>query len=270
MGTVYSFLKNRALTLLPEPLLRPLKALHYRRVLRSFTDAEEPDLKVVRQLVQSGTTAVDIGANIGIYTKALSEPVGPQGTVISVEPVPQTFEVLSQNVRSLLMTNVSCVNAAISGTDGHALMELASYDTGGLNFYQARVVANYHPLVVHPKNQFRVRTTKLDTLLRGLGRICFVKCDVEGHELACLSGAEDLLASRSPAWLVDVSGDPDEEGSNAKRVFQVFDDRGYSPWWFDKRKLRRRRQGDRSPNYFFLTPDHVTTLVMTAPHLTES
>ena len=269
MTTIYSFLKRRALNHLPESILAPIRQWHHERVLRSFNDAGEPDLRVVRALVQCGTTAVDLGANIGIYTKTLSELVGPQGTVISVEPVPQTFEVLSQNVRSLLMTNVSCVNAAISGTDGHALMELPSYDTGGLNFYQARVVANYHPLVVHLKNQFRVRTTKLDTLLRGLERICFVKCDVEGHELACLSGAEGILASHGPAWLVEVSGDPDEEGSNAKRVFQVFDDRGYSPWWFDKRKLRRRRQGDRSTNYFFLTSDHVTALVMKAPHLTD-
>lgn len=29
-------------------------------------------------------------------------------------------------------------------------------------------------------------------------------------------------------------------------------------------------QGDRSTNYFFLTPDHVTTLVMKASHLSEN
>lgn len=270
MTTIYSFLKRRALNHLPESILAPIRQWHYARVLRSINDAEEPDLKVVRALVQWGSTAVDLGANIGIYTKTLSELVGPKGTVISVEPVPMTFEVLSQNVRSLLMTNVSCVNAAISGTDGHALMELPSYDTGGLNFYEARVVAEDDPLVVDPKNHFRVRTAKLDTLLRGLERICFVKCDVEGYELACLSGAEEILASHGPAWLVEVSGDPDEEGSNAKLVFQVFDDRGYTPWWFDKTKLRRRRQGDRSTNYFFLTPAHVTSLVAKAPNLTEN
>ena len=138
LTTLYSFLKRWALNHLPESVLARIRRWHYGRILRSFNDAEEPDLKVVGALAQCGTTAVDLGANIGIYTKALSELVGPQGTVISVEPVPQTFEVLSKNVRSLLMTNVSCVNAAISGTDGHALMELPSYDTGGLNFYQAR------------------------------------------------------------------------------------------------------------------------------------
>lgn len=88
MTGLYSLLKHLALTLLPEEAHRPLRRWHYRRVLRSSTDADEPDLKVVRELVEPGITAVDLGANIGIYTKALSDLVGPSGKVISVEPIP--------------------------------------------------------------------------------------------------------------------------------------------------------------------------------------
>jgi len=269
MNTIYAFLKRCALAFLPESALRPLRQWHYGRVLRSFSDADEPDLRVVRGLVQPGTTAVDLGANIGIYTMVLSELVGPTGSVISVEPVPQTFDVLSRNVRSLAKTNVACVNAAVSDADGHLMMELPNYETGGTNFYQARVVATTEPRVQGAKSHVRVRAAKLDTLVAGARAIGFVKCDVEGHELACLRGAEMVLDSHSPAWLVEVSGDPDELDTSAMKLFQLLGDRSYSPWWFDSHRLIERRSGDHSTNYFFLKEIHLQTLRTSAPHLFE-
>jgi FkbM family methyltransferase len=260
MGSAYTFVKNRALTILPEVILRPLRAWHYRRVLRSFTDADEPDLRVVRELVQRGTTAIDLGANIGIYTKVLSDLVGPTGIVISVEPVPQTYAILSRNVKSLAMTNVACVNAAISDTDGKLVMMLPEYDTGGTNFYQARVVATRNQIPADSKRYIQVRAVRLDTLTAGAAAVSFVKCDVEGHEMACLSGAEMILTSHRPAWLIEVSGDPDAEGTSAKKLFELFAGHSYVPYWFDRHKLIERQPGDRSINYFFLKPEHLARL----------
>lgn len=264
---IYSFLKRRALNLLPDSILQPLRIWHQRRVLSSFADADEPDLAVVRKLVQRGTVAVDLGANYGVYTKVLSDLVGPTGTVISVEPVKQTFDALSRNIRSLRMSNVSCVNVAISDRDGDVLMELPDYDTGGTNFYQATVVDAADKRSVDSKRQVRVPAQTLDTLVAGRGVVGFVKCDVEGHELACLSGAEVVLSSHSPAWLVEVSGDPDESGTKAKEVFRIFQDLSYVSWWFDGNRLVKRRPGDRSTNYFFLKERQIARLRDTAPQL---
>jgi FkbM family methyltransferase len=236
-------------------------------VLRSFTDADEPDLAVVRELVQPGTIAVDLGANIGMYTKVLSDLVGPAGTVISVEPVPQTFDVLSRNIRSLGMGNVSCVNVAISDSDGGVVMELPNYDTGGTNFYQATVVATADQRVVDSRQHVLVPALRLDTLVAGKGIVDFVKCDVEGHELACLSGAKMVLNSHCPAWLVEVWGDPDESGTKAMQVFRIFEGLSYVSWWFDGHRLVKKRPGDRSTNYFFLKEAHIAKLRDKAPQL---
>jgi FkbM family methyltransferase len=238
-------------------------------VLLSFRDAEEPDLIVVRELVQPGTIAVDLGANIGTYTKVLSDLVGPAGTVISVEPVPQTFEVLSRIVQSLGMCNVSCINAAISDSDGEVVMELPNYDTGGINFYQAKVVASSEKRVVGSRRQVVVPALRLDTLVGETGIVGFVKCDVEGHELACLSGAEMVLNSHSPAWLVEVWGDPDEPGTKAMQLFGIFEGLSYVPWWFDGHRLVNRQPGERSTNYFFLKDAHSAMLRDKAPQLFE-
>ena len=267
VNTVYSFLKSRALRLLPESVLQPLRVWHHRRVLGSFSDAEEPDLIVVRHVVQRGTIAVDLGANFGMYTKVLSDLVGPTGKVISVEPVPQTFAALTRNVRSLGMTNVSCVNVAVSDSDGEVLMELPNYDTGGINFYQATVVASGKGAIVDSEKQVRVPARKLDTLIAGLGVVGFVKCDVEAHELACVSGAKNVLNSHGAAWLVELSSDPDEAGSDGMQVFKIFEDLSYQSWWFDGQRLKKRTRGDRSTNYFFLREPHLAKLRATAPEL---
>jgi FkbM family methyltransferase len=260
---LYSTLKDCAVSFLPEPLLRPLRASHYRRILRSFTDAEEPDLVVVRHLVESGTLAVDIGANMGIYTKVLSELVGLNGRVISVEPVRQTFEVLSQNVRALGLANVTCLNVAISDTDGDLTMELPDYPSGGINFYQARVVSQ----VTDNSRKLRISAAKLDTLMRNEGPIGFVKCDVDGHELAVITGAKGVLDARSAAWLVEVAGNPDDRDTAAWEVFRRFEDQGYAGWWFNGTLLLPRRRGDSSTNYFFLRSDHIDMVRRTAPTL---
>jgi FkbM family methyltransferase len=236
-------------------------------VLSSFSDADEPDLVVVRELVQRGTIAVDLGANFGMYTKVLSDLVGPAGTVISVEPVQQTFDALSRNIRSLGVSNVSCVNVAISDRDGDVVMELPNYDTGGINFYQATVVATADKKIADSSKHVRVPALRLDTLVAGKGKVGFVKCDVEGHELACLSGAQMVLNSHCPAWLVEVWGDPDESGTGAMQVFGIFQGLSYVSWWFDGHKLVKRRAGDRSTNYFFLKEAHIAQLRATAPQL---
>jgi FkbM family methyltransferase len=232
-------------------------------------DADEPDVAVVRELVQRGATAVDLGANIGVYTKVLSDLVGPAGAVISVEPVPQTFAVLSRLIRSLGMENVSCVNVAISDSAGEVVMELPNYESGGINFYQANVVAGGGKKVVDSSHQVRVPSLTLDALVAGKGTVGFVKCDVEGHELACLSGAEMVLNSHCPAWLIEVWGDPDEAGSRAMQTFRIFEGLSYVSWWFDGHHLVTRLPGDRSTNYFFLKEEHVAGLRARAPQFFE-
>jgi FkbM family methyltransferase len=260
LASFYSFLKNRALSYIPEPLLWPLKAWHYGRVLRGFDESDELDLTIVRKLVEPDSTVVDLGANIGIYTKILSELVGPEGCVISVEPVPQTFALLSRNVRSLGLGNVTCVNAAVSNVDGMVLMELPERDSGGTNFYRAKVSSRSDGATREAGQSVRVPARTLDTIVRGGRTVGFVKCDVEGHELACLTGAKQVLEAHRPAWLVELSDNPDDSNSTAWETLRLFGALSYSPWWFDGKRLMPRRPGDQSVNYFFLRPEHVAKL----------
>jgi FkbM family methyltransferase len=250
-------LKSLALTALPEGLLRVIKLRHYAHTVRAAPVDYEPDLRVVRALVQAGEQVVDIGANIGIYTKHLSQFVGPAGHLYSFEPVPLTFDILRSNVKRLQLHNVDLFQIALSDTDGESSMEIPEYPTGGEDYYMARIVdGSSSPALRTVPIQLRT----LDSVLPPSSAISFIKCDVEGHELRCLRGSIETIRSSRPAWLVEVSGNPDAPGSNAEQTLGLLRDFGYAVYLFDGTRLRARETGDHSVNYFFLTPPHLERL----------
>ena len=102
MHQVKRLLKRTAWKILPQSTIQLIKKRHYLRLLRSPLLEKEPELRVVRHLVKPGDTIIDIGANVGVYTKILSELVGPEGHVYSIEPFPSTFEILCFNLRKLV------------------------------------------------------------------------------------------------------------------------------------------------------------------------
>lgn len=248
--------KKLAAAILPPPLLRWVKRSHYLRVVRDFDPREEPDLEVVSHLVRQGDRVVDVGANIGIYTRFLSGWVGAEGHVFSIEPIPETFGYLSHSARQLGLSNVECWNWATSDHEGVATMQVPRQEAGR-NFYMARIVDTPS---TSDGSGIQVPLRTLDHALSGHGPIAFVKCDVEGHELSCVRGAREILRGDAPAWLVEVSDDPDRVDARGHALFALFSESGYRPYWYDGKRLRGREAGDTSVNYFFLQPKHLERL----------
>lgn len=81
---------------LPPLWQQELKRIHFRREIRRHTFAStEPEFRLLDSMISAGDWVMDIGANVGHYTKRLSDLVGPRGRVIAVEPVPDTFALLA-------------------------------------------------------------------------------------------------------------------------------------------------------------------------------
>ena len=181
------------------------------------------------------------------------------GRVYSVEPIPLSFEILRSNVQRWGLKNVELINCAISDINGHVTMEVPLYESGGENFYGAHIVTKE---VRHlPLRKVVVPSATIDSLFSELDSVIyFIKCDVEGHELSCIRGAIQTIGNFKPAWLIEISGDPDDENSPAHGTFDVLLGNGYEAYWFDGTTLRVRRSTERSVNYFFLTDEHLRVL----------
>lgn len=254
-------LKRMALRFLPRRILEVAKRRHYLRALKKFNETDEKDLSVVKRLVRSGDYVIDAGANIGWYTKIFSELVGDKGRVFSFEPVPPTYSLLCHAIDALALQNVSSFQIGISDTDAVVEMEVPLYTGGGENFYMARIVENHATSSPDAMSVFSVRVGALDSLLADfLGRIAFIKCDVEGHEWPAVEGARNIIGLSHPALLIEVSSDPDSDGSDAKKIFDLLRREGYEVYWYDGSQLRKRELKQVSVNYFFLMPEHLVRL----------
>lgn len=188
---------KRVASVLPAGVQQELHRLHHRweQSRRRFT-SEEPEFAVLHEVIEPGTWALDVGANVGRYTLRLSEVVGPQGRVIAFEPVPATFELLAANARRAPHPNVTLVAAAASDRTAEAGICVPSWDDGRPNFYMAKLRET--------GGDFSVLTVPIDAL--GIGaRVGFAKIDAEGHELGVLAGMRRLVERDRPLLLVEES-----------------------------------------------------------------
>jgi FkbM family methyltransferase len=168
------------------------------RVNRFFTT--EPEYALLPTLLSPGDCVIDVGANIGLYTKRFAELVGKQGRVIAFEPVPETFALLTGNMQRIGCSNVTLINGALSDETTFTGMSMPTFDTGLKNFYQARLVHDTDGQT----EEFQVMTLRLDAL-NIPNRVALVKIDVEGHEALVLRGMADLLHQDHPTLIVETS-----------------------------------------------------------------
>jgi FkbM family methyltransferase len=173
--------------------------------------APEPDAVACKRYIAPGANVLDIGANIGSFTRVFSEYVGASGTVHAVEPVRETFGYLLNNVEKLGLKNVFVYNAAASDRCGFSRITIPSWEGGGRNFYEASV---------SDSGEFPARLLTLDLLFYDL-KPSFIKCDVEDHDVQVVLGAQRIIKDFAPAWLLEVA--------HPETVMPLMQSYGYRP-----------------------------------------
>ncbi|MFI3316606.1 MAG: FkbM family methyltransferase [Rikenellaceae bacterium] len=158
------------------------------------------------ELVRSGDVVIDIGANLGYYTRTLSRIVGSQGKVYAVEPVPPIFEVLNSNTRRC--HNVELMNVALGEQNTTITMandSVASqgYFGTGQNFVQQADSDN--------AIEFTAIMQRGSELFMPLQRLDLIKCDIEGYETVVLREMLPIIERLRPIVLLETGGDNREE-----------------------------------------------------------
>lgn len=171
--------------------------LRFRMRNPSYHRANLPEYDRLAEWVKPGDWAVDVGANIGVYTSRLAELVGPTGRVIAVEPVPETFRILADVVSDQGLDQVTLLNAAVGEETRLVGMDVPR--AAGFDGY-------YLAAVAPPSAGLNVLCLSLDALNLP-HRVAFVKVDAEGHELPVLRGMSELLRRDGPTLLVEVGSD---------------------------------------------------------------
>jgi len=211
---------------------------------------EATEIRFMQTLPLTGRTVIDIGANKGVYCYWLSKAVGPNGRVIAFEPQPELESHLLCVIDSFALSNVELVQGALSAQGGDAQLYRRAVGAGDASFE-----------AMPGGKGISVCCTTLDdyAAASGLEDVAFIKCDVEGHELEVMRGAEQSLKRWSPVLQVECHHREAAQGD----LFAFLSGLGYTGFFihagrrvpceeFDRHACRKTTTDHR--NYLFVPP----------------
>lgn len=214
----------------------------------SHGDFELHETRLMAKVVSRGWTVVDAGANFGWHAVHLAKLVGREGKVIAFEPIPQSFQELTENRQLNGCENLEIANLALGNVESTVTFYLPSIHLGGGAASQF--------LDIGEKIQVPMR--RLDDFLeqRGIMRVDFVKADIEGGELNLLRGAERLFERCRPAILIEIVDIHCRRfGHTPQDVVQFFQRRAYQGSYIDRSGELVPFDEERPPNgNFYFRP----------------
>lgn len=158
--------------------------------------------RALRRLLRPGDTAYDIGANLGYHSAVMAQTVGPTGHVVAFEPVPETFARLALCGELNSYSQLIPFQMAVGSTSGTVELRLELHDSGHASMYPTPWGASGSPpgLVKAP-------IFPLDEIMstHKLSAPRLMKIDVEGHEMAVLSGATRILEQHRPTLVFELN-----------------------------------------------------------------
>jgi FkbM family methyltransferase len=192
-------------------LLMP-PSLFYRRRIAEEIRSGEPELAVLARLAPRGGTAVDIGANRGVFAFALADLAD---RVVAFEPNPD----YAFFARWMLRGRAEVHELALSDTSGRRPFYVPISDHGSI-LHLAGSLKRTHSQFRRIKT-FEVEVRTLDDF--GLMDVRFLKADVEGSEREVLDGSRATIDRDRPVILLELlSGTHEDPYAYTAAICQSF------------------------------------------------
>jgi len=151
------------------------------------------------QLPLAGGVIADVGANVGRLSELFWREAGPDGRVISIEPLRSNARAIERRIAELGATSWSVQACAVSDRD--AEIELVARAAPELDTEFAPGAANSVVAGAHAEGtRVRVPCRRLASLVPDA---TVVKIDIEGHEYVVLDDALGSLA-HVQAWALEL------------------------------------------------------------------
>jgi FkbM family methyltransferase len=209
--------------MIPVKRLRYLwRAWHYRRRVN------REEIAFLAGRVRPGDTVVDVGAHKGGFLYWLRHHVTESGRVYAFEPQPSLAQYLKEVVALQHWDNVTVEAAGVSSVSGAMELKVPAVPgevSPGATFSLGSLKESHYGI--------RVPVVTLDDYRErhGGGRIAFVKCDCEGHELEIFKGARGVLERDRPVLLFECE-QRHLPGSSPAVIFDYLRALGYEGWFF--------------------------------------
>ena len=111
-------MKNLMVKILPPAFLTWLRYMYLSKQVLQDKGNGERELDILSTFLQPGDMVIDIGANVGVYTKSFSSIVGNDGKVYAFEPLRDNLEILKKVIRDANISNIRLFHAALGSQAG--------------------------------------------------------------------------------------------------------------------------------------------------------
>jgi FkbM family methyltransferase len=151
----------------------------------AFGVYEKAETAFFCSVCRPGMTFLDIGANIGYYSALASRRIGPSGQIVALEPDPESFRYLKQNIVANLAPTVFCIQKAAAAESGTLRLYVNRENRGDNRLYPNDLC----------DSSYQVEVSTVDAMLEdcGVERVDLVKMDVQGFEGHVLSGMKQTI-----------------------------------------------------------------------------
>lgn len=151
---------------------------------------ESRELEYLREnIIPRDSMILDIGANIGNHTVFFGK-ICKAKKIYCFEPVAETFDILSENVRLNNLEDIVVLNnVALGDKTGNAKIKHFNPDNSGSTQVEASDDGN-------------MKLARLDDY--EFQTVDFIKIDVEGYEYNLLLGARETLKKHSPVIFIEI------------------------------------------------------------------
>ena len=215
-----------------------------------YDERREADL--ITRVLSPGEIFWDVGANLGYFSLLAAACLQNIGQVVAFEPGQVAYAHLTANISLNPFTNILACPLAAADREG----EMVLYSAPGLADGRANL---FQPGNGQTKRE-RVGTVTLDGWRSHQNQAGpdFIKLDVEGAELAALTGAHDTLAACAPLLLVEMKEAIFQSlGTDRTAVQKFLSQWGYQPAGLIKGRwgLYRDIRKVVSRNVLWLNPD---------------
>lgn len=180
-----------------------------------------PTQLVLKQILRSGDTFIDIGGNEGAISLLASHLVGPNGRVIAFEPNPTPRQKFEATIERNSIQNIILQPIGLGSESGQFTMTAPKINSGEGSFGRS----NYR---VEEIETIECEVQRGDDVLAG-STPALIKIDVEGFELHVMIGlAETLAKSHPPVVMEMISSHLSNCGTTSVELASFMTDAGYS------------------------------------------
>ncbi len=206
----------------------------------------------IKNLIKNGDHVIDIGANLGYYSRLFARLVGPEGKVISVEPVTLFRKVLKINTSAF--KNATIIPYALGEEDDLAIKMGIPKSNKYLRHGLTRVLGKdeKEPL----EFTFIEKMFKPSTLFGNISRCDYIKCDVEGYEIHIIPQLEFLLKPFKPIIQIEI------EAGNRKPITEFLSSLSYCSFYLKDELLYLQTENEENGDGdLFFVPTNKLKLV---------